>query len=164
MVHLPSLKRRILHSTFFNEIQAFRLLFLSSLTQENIMDNTTNGTNPSNSALAKAQDGKAIDGMLSKASSSAHATVNSIAGAAEEAARKAKPTIDQVTAMAHKAVDGVAGTVAPAADWLAEQGSSLNQIQKKAIDETRTYISANPFKSLAIAAATGYLLSLALRK
>jgi ElaB/YqjD/DUF883 family membrane-anchored ribosome-binding protein len=138
-------------------------LFLP-LTQENIMDNTTNGSNPSNSGLSKATDTKAIDGMLSKASSSAHDTVNSIAGAAEEAARKAKPSIEKATAMAHKAVDGVAGSVAPAADWLAEQGNSLNLIQKKAIDETRTYISENPFKSLGIALAAGYLLSKVLQK
>jgi len=36
------------------------------------------------------------EGTLTKASSSAHAAVNSIAGAAEEVTRKAKPAIDRV--------------------------------------------------------------------
>ncbi|MBC7405162.1 MAG: hypothetical protein H7252_05710 [Cytophaga sp.] len=127
------------------------------------MDNTTHGSTPSNNGLSQATDGIAIDGMLSKASLSAHATVNSIAGAAEEAARKAKPAIDQVTAMAHKAVDKVAGAAAPAADWLAEQGSSLNVTQKKLVTDTGEYVSANPFKSLGIAVVAGFLLSRVLR-
>ena len=41
------------------------------------------------------------EGAVNKASLSAHAVVNSIAGAADEAASKAKPAIDQVAAMAH---------------------------------------------------------------
>ncbi|MES2552437.1 MAG: hypothetical protein V4588_02115 [Pseudomonadota bacterium] len=127
------------------------------------MENTSNGAHPSNSGLSKATQGMPTDGMISKASSSAHDTVNSIAGAAEEAARKAKPAIEHVTAMAHKAVDGVANTAAPAADWLAAQGTSLNLAQKKAVDETSAYIAANPFKSIGIALVTGYLLSKVLK-
>ena len=121
------------------------------------MENTTQGSIPSNSGLSHA------DGMLTKASSSAHATVNSIAGAAEDAARKAKPAIDQVAAMAHKAVDKAAGAAAPAADWLAEQGDSLNVTQKKLVADTSAYISANPLKALGIAVAAGFLLSRVLR-
>jgi ElaB/YqjD/DUF883 family membrane-anchored ribosome-binding protein len=127
------------------------------------MENTTNGSNPPNSGLSKASDSVAIDSMVNKASSSAHATVNSISGAAEEAARKAKPAIEHVTAMAHKAVDNVAGSAAPAADWLAAQGNTINIAQKKVIADTSAYISANPFKSLGMAMAAGYLLSRVLR-
>jgi hypothetical protein len=139
----PSPKRRVHHSNLY---------------KENIMENTSNGAITSNSGLSKA-----TDGMLGKASTSAHATVNTIAGAAEEAARKAKPAIEHVTAMAHKAVDDMAGTAAPAADWLAEQGSNLNLAQKKVVDDTSAYISANPLKSIGIALAAGYLLSRVLR-
>lgn len=123
------------------------------------MENTAQGFTPSNSGLSHS-----TDGMLTKASSSAHATVNSIAGAAEDAARKAKPAIDQVAAMAHKAVDKAAGAAAPAADWLAEQGDSLNITQKKLVADTSSYISANPLKALGIAVAAGFLLSRVLRK
>lgn len=56
------------------------------------------------------------EGSLNKASSSAHAAVDSIGGAADEAARKAKPAIDQVAAIAHQAVDKAVGAAAPAAD------------------------------------------------
>jgi ElaB/YqjD/DUF883 family membrane-anchored ribosome-binding protein len=157
MLHVPPLKRRIQHLNFSIWVSLSGISFLTRI-QENIMENTTNGIHPSNSALAKASDG-----MLSKASSSAHATVNSIAGAAEEAARKVKPAIEQASAMAHKAVDDVANTAAPAADWLAEQGNNLNLAQKKAIGDTSAYISANPLKSIGIALAAGYLLSKVLK-
>jgi ElaB/YqjD/DUF883 family membrane-anchored ribosome-binding protein len=99
------------------------------------------------------------DGTLSKASSSAHAAVDSIAGAADEAARKAKPAIDQVAAMAHKAVDKAAGAAAPTADWLAAQGENLNASQKKLVSDTCNYVSANPLKAVGIAVVAGFLLS-----
>jgi ElaB/YqjD/DUF883 family membrane-anchored ribosome-binding protein len=99
------------------------------------------------------------EGILNTASSSAHAAVNSIAGAADEAARKAKPAIDRVAAMAHQAVDKAAGAAAPTADWLAEQGESLNTTQKKLVADTCGYISANPLKAVGIAVVAGFLLS-----
>jgi hypothetical protein len=64
------------------------------------------------------------DSAVNKASSSAHATVDSLAGAADQAVRKAKPAIEQAAAMAHQAVDKAANVAAPAADWLTEQGES----------------------------------------
>ena len=99
------------------------------------------------------------DGTLHKASLSVHDAVNSIAGAADKAARKAAPAIDRVAAMAHQAVDKAAGAAAPTADWLVEQGESLNVTQKKLVANTRSYVSANPLKTLGIAAAAGFLLS-----
>lgn len=122
------------------------------------MENTAKGYTPSNSRLPQS-----TDGMLTKVSSSAHATVNSIAEAAEDAASKAKPAIDQVAAMAHIAVDKAACAAAPAADWLAGQGDSLNVAQKKLVGDTSAYISANPFKALGIAVVAGFLLSRVLR-
>jgi ElaB/YqjD/DUF883 family membrane-anchored ribosome-binding protein len=103
------------------------------------------------------------EGALNKASSGAHAAVDSIAGAADEAARKAKPAIDHVAAMAHQAVDKVAGAAAPAADWLTEQGESLTAAQKQLVTDTCNYISANPLKSVAIALAAGFVLSRIIR-
>lgn len=99
------------------------------------------------------------EGILDKASSSAHAAVNSIAVAADAAARKAKPAIEQVAAMAHQAVDKAAGAAAPTADWLAQQGESLNATQKKLFADTCSYVSANPLKSLGIAVVAGFVLS-----
>ena len=117
------------------------------------MEITARGNTPSTSGMSGSNEG-----ILNKASSSAHAAVNSIAGAADEAARKAKPAIDQVSAMAHQAVDKAASAVAPTADWLAEQGDSLNATQKKLVADTCSYVSANPLKAIGIALVAGFLL------
>jgi ElaB/YqjD/DUF883 family membrane-anchored ribosome-binding protein len=98
------------------------------------------------------------DGAIGKASASAHSAVDTIADAADEAARKAKPAIDKVTTMAHQAVDKAAGVAAPAADWLAGKGASLDATQKKLVTDTCTYVTANPLKSIGIALVAGILL------
>lgn len=118
------------------------------------MEATVRGNTPSASGMLHN-----TEGALNKASSGAHAAVNSIAGAADEAARKARPAIDRVAAMAHQAVDTAAGAAAPTADWLAEQGESLNTTQKKLVADTCSYVSANPLKSIGIAVVAGFLLS-----
>ena len=122
------------------------------------MENTTRPNVPSNPGMSNPNDG-----AVNKVSASAHAAVNSLAGAAtgaaDEAARRAKPAIDQVASMAHQAVDGAANVAAPAADWLAEQGDNINATQKKLVEDTCNYVSANPLKSVAIAVAAGFLLS-----
>jgi ElaB/YqjD/DUF883 family membrane-anchored ribosome-binding protein len=104
-----------------------------------------------------------VDGTLHKASSSAHVAVNSTAGATDDAVRKVKPAIDQVAAMAHKVVDKAAVAAAPTADWLAEQGESLNAAQKKLVEDTCSYISAHPLKAIGMALVTGFLLSRMIR-
>jgi ElaB/YqjD/DUF883 family membrane-anchored ribosome-binding protein len=118
------------------------------------METIARGNTPSTSAMSNT-----TEDILNKASSSAHAAVNSIAGAVDEAARTAKPAIDRVAAMAHQAVDKAAGAAAPTADWLAEQGESLNTTQKKLVADTCDYISANPLKAVGIAVVAGFLLS-----
>jgi ElaB/YqjD/DUF883 family membrane-anchored ribosome-binding protein len=110
----------------------------------------------------------ASENTLSRASSSAHDAVNSaahsITDAANDVANKAKPTIDRVAAMAHQAVDKAANATAPAADWLSEKGESLHSKEKKLVADTCSYVSANPVKSIGIAVAAGFLISLLFRK
>jgi ElaB/YqjD/DUF883 family membrane-anchored ribosome-binding protein len=100
---------------------------------------------------------------LNKVSSGAHAAVNSLAEAADGAARQAKPVIDQVAAKAHEVVDKAAATAAPAADWIGEKGERLNAAQKKVIDDTSAYISANPLMSVGVAVLAGFLISRMMR-
>ena len=93
------------------------------------MENTTFGNVPN--AIGNSSNN---DGVLTRTTAGAHAAVNSVAEAADSAARKAKPAIDQVAAMAHQVVDKAAASAAPAADWLGEQGDSLNTTQKKVVE------------------------------
>lgn len=111
----------------------------------------------------------ATSGMLhkdavNKASLSAHAVVNSIVGAADEAADKAKPVIDQVAAMAHQVVDRAAGAAAPTAEWLTEQGENINARQKQLVADTRDYVSANPLKAVGMAVVAGFVLGRLIRR
>ncbi|HKA41015.1 MAG TPA: hypothetical protein VKF40_03405 [Burkholderiales bacterium] len=106
---------------------------------------------------------QASEGVINQASASAHSTVDTLAGAADEAARKAKPAIDRVAAAAHDAVDKAASAAVPAAQWVSEQGESLVAMQKKLVGDTCKYISANPLKSVAIALAAGFILSRIIR-
>jgi len=103
------------------------------------------------------------DGVLTKTTAGAHAAVNSVAEAADGAARKARPTIDQVAAMAHQVVEKAAASAAPAADWLGKQGESLNTTQKKLITDTSAYIAANPLMSVGVAVLAGFLISRMIR-
>ena len=123
------------------------------------MENTTFG-NPPNTFGNSPPD----DSVLTKTTAGAHAAVNSIADAADVAARKAKPAIDQVAAMAHQAVDKAAATAAPAVEWIGEQGESLNATKKKLVTDTSTYIAANPLMSVGIAVLAGCLISRMIRR
>jgi hypothetical protein len=79
---------------------------------------------------------ESAEGKLNRASSSAHAAVDSIAGVAEEAARKAKPAIDRAASMAHQAVDKAADAAAPTADWLDERGERLKAAKGRLVADT----------------------------
>ena len=103
------------------------------------------------------------EATLNRASAGAHAAVDSVAGAADDAARKAQPAIDRVATMAHEAVDKAAAAAGPAAAWVSAQGHDLAAMEKKAVNDTCAYISANPLKSIGIALAAGFVLSRLLR-
>lgn len=123
------------------------------------MENATFG-NPSNTLGNSAPD----DDVLAKTTAGAHAAVSSIADAADGAARKVKPAIEQVAAVAHKVVDKAAASAAPAVDWLGEQGENLKATQKRLVTDTSTYIAANPLMSVGIAVVAGILLSRLIRR
>ena len=122
------------------------------------MENTAFGNAPSTFGNPPTKDG-----ALTKTTAGAHAAVNSIADAADGAARKAKPAIDQVAAMAHQMVEKAAASAAPAVDWLGEQGENLNATQKKLVTDTSAYIAANPLMSVGVAVLAGFLIGRMIR-
>lgn len=104
------------------------------------------------------------DGVLSKATAGAHAAVNSVADAADGAASRVKPAIDQVAAMAHQVVENTAASAAPATDWLGEQVAGLKASERKLVTETSAYIATNPLKSVGLAVLAGFLISRMVRR
>lgn len=123
------------------------------------MENTTFGKAPNTSGNSSNNDS-----VLSKTTAGVHAAVNSVAEAADGAARKAKPAIDQVASMAHQVVEKAAASAAPAADWVGEQGESLSATHKKLVTDTSAYIAANPLMSVGMAALAGFLISRMIRR
>jgi ElaB/YqjD/DUF883 family membrane-anchored ribosome-binding protein len=67
--------------------------------------------------------------------------------------------LNKATARMHGAVDQVADAAAPAAQWLEDQGETLNDTGEKLLDSTSKYVAAHPLQSLGLAVAAGYLLS-----
>ena len=68
-------------------------------------------------------------------------------------------TLNKVTSRIHGALNQVADTAAPAAQWLEEHGEVLTVSGRQLLDRTRKYVLANPLQSLGLALTAGYLIS-----
>ena len=73
---------------------------------------------------------------------SAYTPADRVADVINEAASKAKPTIDRLAARAHDAVDKAASAAAPAAEWVRSQGHDFAAMEKKFVDDACGYVSA----------------------
>jgi ElaB/YqjD/DUF883 family membrane-anchored ribosome-binding protein len=111
---------------------------------------TTSGTIPPNGSSA-AMQGNGSSGAA-KATSAVHSAI-------DDAARKAGPAIDRAASLAHEAADKVSAVGTQTADWVSAQGEQLSAAQKKLVEDTCRYVSANPLKSVAMALAAGYVIS-----
>ena len=96
--------------------------------------------------------------IQNKAAAAAHGAVDRLAGAADQATRNIKPTLDGVVDAAHKTVDKASEVAGAAADWANEKTSSVQEAGEKLRDDTCAYIAAQPLKSLAIAIVAGLLI------
>jgi hypothetical protein len=99
-----------------------------------------------------------VGARIDNTAAEAHGAVEYAAGAAAEALERAKPMLETATNMAHLAVETAADKAARPAQWLAKQGEDLQAKQQQLVGDARGYVSANPFKSLAIALVAGIVL------
>jgi ElaB/YqjD/DUF883 family membrane-anchored ribosome-binding protein len=90
---------------------------------------------------------------LNAASAAAHELVDKVGGPAEKVASRVNATTDTIRQAGHSAVDKAVNAAAPAAQWL-DQKQSYVQDQLKT---TTDYVVANPVKALAIAFVAGVL-------
>lgn len=68
--------------------------------------------------------------------------------------------INRAALAAHRAVDRAADAAVPAAQWLNQKSAGYRVKQKKVLDDTSAYVSANPLKSVGIAALVGLVIGL----
>lgn len=73
------------------------------------------------------------------------------------------PAVDRISSGAHYTVDKAAGTATRAAAMFSEKREKLRYAQARTMEQTRSYVRANPITSVGIAVAAGYFLSRLLR-
>ena len=99
-----------------------------------------------------------VGAVIDNTAAEAHGAVEYAAGAAGDVLERAKPVLEHATNMAHLAVETAADKAARPAKWLAQQGGELQAKQQQLVGDARGYVSANPFKSLAVALVAGMVL------
>jgi len=67
--------------------------------------------------------------------------------------------VQRMADSAHHAVDAVAGAATDAAENLHTKGEKLHATQEHMSNQVRDYIRENPMTTLALAAASGYIVS-----
>jgi len=77
----------------------------------------------------------------------------------DEAADAARSVVDRMASGAHQAVDSMANVAGQAAESLNVNGARLRDAQTRLLDRWSRYVRANPFASLGIAIAAGFVLS-----
>ena len=95
-------------------------------------------------------------GATEKLASAAHEHV-------ERVVEVARPAVDRAASMLHETVDKVAGAASQAADRLGENSSLLKDAQSQLAEDCRLYLRDHPVKTLALAAAAGFVLSRLMR-
>ena len=73
------------------------------------------------------------------------------------------PAVDKVATGVHDAVDMVAGAAKSAAKAVDKKGERMMAVQRRYVDGCREYVRDNPFASLGVALAAGFLISKLLR-
>jgi ElaB/YqjD/DUF883 family membrane-anchored ribosome-binding protein len=68
-------------------------------------------------------------------------------------------TIDNASKSAHAAVDKIASAGNQAAETIGEKGEQLKKTEQQMMENCRGYVRDNPIKSLGLAVAAGFLLS-----
>ena len=104
------------------------------------------------------------NGAVENANQQAHAAINAASEKVSSASEKLRPTVDQLTAGAHKVLDRVTSAATQAAETLEIKGEQLKRAQAKATESTRLFVQEKPITSIGIAVAAGFALSWLLRQ
>ncbi len=98
------------------------------------------------------EGGSRMASRVERASAGAHNVIAKVSEAAH-------PAVERLSSGAHRTVDKAASAATQTAAAFTERREKLRQAQTRAMDETRSYVRANPIASLGIAVAAGYLIS-----
>lgn len=107
------------------------------------LGNVTSNPSDAGNLLGKAAD---------KANPEAHAKI-------DKASDIARSTVDTLANSAHQGFDKATDAAGKAAKTLDAKREELKVAQAKLMENTRSYVRKNPFASLGIATAIGYVVS-----
>jgi len=96
--------------------------------------------------------GSTMTKTVDDATSTAHKVI-------DQASEAARPAVERVAASAHQIVDRLAGAANTSADVLDERMVQLRDVHSRLTDQARDYVRENPLTAVAIAVATGVILS-----
>lgn len=98
------------------------------------------------------------NGVVDHAAVPMHGPVNPMPAPASVDGGAAPAVVARIARQAHQTVDKVAESATPTANWFSARSESLASSGRSAAADARAYVMANPWESLAVAAAAGFLL------
>lgn len=104
------------------------------------------------------------DNVIRSLDHAAASTHNAFDNAVDKTSAVVHPAVDTLVAGVHDAVDRLANVASQAAGKLELTGDQLKDAQSRVASNCRDYVREKPLTSLGIALASGFLISLALRK
>ena len=97
------------------------------------------------------------NGIVDHAAVPMSGPLNAMAAAGADAG-SAPAVVARVAGKVHQTVDKVAEAATPTAQWLSAKGEHLAASGRSAVADARVYVTANPWQSLGVAVAAGFLL------
>ena len=101
---------------------------------------------------ASAESNGELVRAVDEVSAAAHDSVDRMVGAA-------RPAADRLAAGAHRSVDSIAAAASGAADTIGATSAQLKRTQVRVTDQCEAYVRENPWTSLGLAMAAGFLVS-----
>ncbi len=98
------------------------------------------------------------NGVVDHAAVPMHGPVNPMPAPASVDGGAAPAVVARIARQAHQTVDKVAEAATPTAQWLSAKSENLASSGRSAVADARVYVMANPWQSLGVAAAAGFLL------
>ena len=98
------------------------------------------------------------NGVVDHAAVPMQGPVNKMPSPANADMGAAPAVVARVAGIAHQTVDKVVEVATPTAAWVSAKGETLAASGRSAVADARVYVTANPWQSLGVAVAAGFLL------
>ncbi len=98
------------------------------------------------------------NGIVDRAAVPVQGAANKMSAAFSGDLGAAPRVVSRVAEVAHQTADKVAEAATPTAQWLSGKGEAVTASGRNVIADARVYVAANPWQSLGVAVAAGFLV------